>query len=109
VQAIWDEGIVMDLSESRKGRAQVFAKYVGHIAVMTGKSSEPLSIEGVKSISELLSKLDEKFPGFKEVFMPPGGVFNSRTAIICRRAGQPSFGIIDENQEIRDGDVLTFW
>lgn len=99
----------MDSAKSGNAEPYVFAKYVGHIAVMTGKIREPLSLEDVRSISDLLFKLDEKYPGFREVFMPPGGVFNSRTGIICRRAGQPSFGIIDENQEIQDGDVLTFW
>ncbi len=87
----------------------VYAKYVGHIAVMTGRIRESLSLEGVRTVTDLLSMLDRKYPGFKEVFMPPEGVFNSRTAIICRRTGQPSFGIIDENQEIQDGDVLTLW
>jgi hypothetical protein len=87
----------------------VYAKYVGHIAVMTGRIRETLSLQSVRTVTDLLSVLDEEYPGFKEVFMPRGGVFNSRTAIICRRAGAPSFGIIDENQEIRDGDVLTLW
>ena len=99
----------MIVANSMNREAHVFAKYVGHIAVITGRVRESLSLDDVRNISDLLSKLDEKYPGIKEVFMPPGGVFNSRTGIICRRAGQPSFGIIDENQEIQDGDVLTFW
>jgi len=104
-----EEGTQVDVSNSMKGEAHVLAKYVGHIAVMTGRVRELLTLSHIKKISDLLSNLDEKYPGIKEVFMPPGGVFNSRTGIICRRAGQPSFGIIDENQEIQDGDVLTFW
>jgi len=87
----------------------VYLKYVGHIAVMTGKIREAISLEGVKTISDLISKLDEGYPGLKEVFMPPGGVFNSRTAIILRRAGQGSFSIISEEEQIKDGDILTFW
>lgn len=87
----------------------VYLKYVGHIAVMTGKTREAVSLEGVKTISDLISKLDEEHPGLKEVFMPPGGVFNSRTAIILRRAGQGSFGIINEEEKIDDGDILTLW
>lgn len=86
-----------------------YLKYVGHIAVMTGKIREALSLKGIKTIADLISRLDTENPGFKEVFMPPGGVFNSRTSIICRRAGQPSFGVIDEEEEIQDGDTLTFW
>ena len=87
----------------------VYLKYVGHIAVMTGKLREPISLEGVKTISDLISKLDEKYSGLKEVFMPPGGVFNSRTAIILRRAGQGSFSIINEEELIKEGDILTLW
>jgi molybdopterin converting factor small subunit len=90
-------------------RGFVYLKYVGHIAVMTGKIREAVDLEGVNTISDLLSKLDEKYSGLKEVFMPPGGVFNSRTAIILRRGGQSSFSIINEEEEIKDGDVLTFW
>ncbi len=99
----------MEKEKGLKNAGHIHAKYVGHIAVMTGRIRETLSLQGVRTVTDLLSKLDELYPGFKEVFMPPGGVFNSRTAIICRRAGAPSFGIIDENQEIRDGDVLTLW
>lgn len=99
----------MEKEKATGHTGHVYAKYVGHIAVMTGRIRETLSLQGVGSITGLLSVLDELYPGFKEVFMPPGGVFNSRTAIICRRAGGPSFGIIDENREIQDGDVLTFW
>jgi len=99
----------MEPLQSDTAKRYVYLKYVGHIAVMTGKIREAISVEGVRTISDLLSRLDEKHPGFKEVFMPPGGVFNSRTAIICRRLGQPSFAVIDEKQEIEDGDILTFW
>jgi hypothetical protein len=36
-------------------------------------------------------------------------VFNLTTAIICRRGGQPSFSIVDPQEPLKDGDVLTFW
>jgi len=86
-----------------------YLKYVGHIAVMTGKLREAVSLEGVKTISHLLFKLDKTYPGLREVFLPPGGVFNSRTAIILRRPGQCSFSIVNEEEPIRDGDLLTLW
>ena len=90
-------------------KAFVYLKYVGHIAVMTGKLREPIGLEGVKTVSDLISRLDEKYSGLKEVFIPPGGVFNSRTAIILRRAGQGSFSIINEEEPIKGGDTLTLW
>lgn len=99
----------MVFDEAGNRRKYAYLKYVGHIAVMTGRIREVISLDQVNTISALVSKLDAKHPGFKEVFMPPGGVFNSRTAIICRRSGQPSFGLIDEDAAVEDGDVLTFW
>ncbi len=87
----------------------VYLKYIGHIAVMTGKTREAISLNGVSTISDLLSKLDEKYAGLKEAFMPPGGVFNSRTAIILRREGQPTFSVINEGEQIKHSDTLTLW
>jgi len=86
----------------------VYLRYVGHIAIMTGKIREAMSLEGVNTISGLLSRLDEKYPGLKETFMPPGGVFNSRTGIILRRVNQSS-PVINEDQAIEDGDIISLW
>lgn len=86
-----------------------YLKYVGHIAVMTGKIREAMSLQGLNTISDLISKLNEKYPGLEEVFMPPDGIFNSRTGIIIRRSDQASFGIINEDERIEDDDILTFW
>lgn len=86
----------------------VYLRYVGHIAVMTGKIREAMSLEGVCTISNLLARLDEKYPGLKETFMPPGGVFNSRTGIILRRVNQSS-PVINEDQTIEGGDIISLW
>jgi hypothetical protein len=85
-----------------------YLKYVGHIAMMTGKVSEAIGIDGIDDMSDLLSRLEEKYPGFKEVFFPSGGVFNSRTGIILRRVSQAS-PVIDSGQKIETGDTITFW
>jgi hypothetical protein len=87
----------------------VHTKYVGHIAVMAGRIRETITLPARSTITDLLSVLDENYPGFKEVFMPPAGVFNSRTGIICRRLPQPGFGVVDENLQLRNGDILTLW
>lgn len=86
----------------------VYLRYIGHIALMSGKIREAISLEGVKTITGLLSKLDEKYPGLKETFMPPGGVFNSRTGIILRKVNQSS-PVINEDQAIEDGDIISLW
>ena len=76
---------------------------------MTGKDGESISLDGVNNISDLLSKLDAKYPGIKELFMPPNDLFNIRTAITLRRAGQPSRGVIDPQEKVEDGDTLLLW
>ena len=85
-----------------------YLRYIGHIAFMTGKIREAVSLDGVDTISDLLSRLDEKYPGFKETFMPPGGVFNSKTGIILRRSNQ-SGPVINEDHGIREGDIISLW
>jgi len=90
------------------GGKYAYLKYVGHIAMMTGKVREAVCIDGIENILGLLSRLEEKYPGFKDVFLPPGGVFNSRTGIILRRVSQAS-PVIDCDQKIESGDMITFW
>jgi molybdopterin converting factor small subunit len=90
------------------GRRYVYLRYVGHVAFMTGKIREAVSVDGVHTISDLLSKLDETYPGLKETFMPPGGVFNSRTGIIIRRVNQ-SRPVINEDYDIEEGDIVSLW
>lgn len=97
----------ISLRASEKRQAQL--RYCSHIAIMTGKDSESVSLDGVGTISDLLSKLDSKYPGMRELFMPPDDLFNIRTAITLRRAGQPSRGVIDPTEKIEDGDILLLW
>ncbi|MCF8041150.1 MAG: hypothetical protein K9K65_14240 [Desulfarculaceae bacterium] len=87
----------------------VFVKYVGRIAVMTGRVRESIPLSEPANADHLLNVMEERYPGFRPVFDPPGGVFNLTTAIICRRGGQPSFSIVDPQVALKDGDVLTFW
>lgn len=100
---------MLEIYRAGPEKRYAYLKYVGHIAVMTGKIREAISLEGVNNISDLILKLDQIYPGLKEVFMPPAGFFNSRTAIILRRVGQASFSIINEEERIENGDILTFW
>jgi hypothetical protein len=86
-----------------------YLKYLGHIAIMTGKKREALTLDNIDTIDDLLLNLDETYEGFKEVFDPPNGVFNSRTQIILRRLGQPTFPVIDKEEKVQDRDILTFW
>ncbi|RLB02882.1 MAG: hypothetical protein DRG55_01710 [Deltaproteobacteria bacterium] len=92
---------------SRKKRLSL--RYVGHIAFLTGKSREAVELDETEDISDLIARLDERYPGLKDLFMPKGGVFNSRTGILVRRAGQPTFSVIDEGERVEDGDIITLW
>lgn len=87
----------------------VYVKYVGRIAVMTGRVRETLTLEQPADADQLLEELEKRYPGFRPVFDPPGGIFNLTTAIICRRSGQPSFGIVDIREPLKQGDILTLW
>lgn len=86
-----------------------FLKYEGPIAMMAGRTKESISLEGIKNINDLLTKLDEKYPGFKQIFIPPNGIFNSRTGIVVKRPGMLGFPVIDPNAEIKDNDTILLW
>jgi hypothetical protein len=96
-------------SSDSSASIHVFVKYVGRIAVMTGRVRESLPLNQPANADGLLDLLEQRYPGFRPVFDPPGGVFNLTTAIICRRGGQPSFSIVSPDDQLKDGDVLTFW
>jgi len=100
----------MSLSPNIPSKQKLFLlQYVGHIVAITGKVRDSILTKDVENISELLDKLDQKHPGIKETFMPPKGVFNSRTAIVLKRAGRPTYSVVREDEELHDGDTLTLW
>jgi hypothetical protein len=87
----------------------VYVKFVGRIAVMTGRVRETLTLKQPADADQLLNELETRYPGFRAVFDPPGGIFNLTTAIICRRTGQPSFSVVDTKEPLKEGDILTLW
>ena len=86
----------------------VFVNYVFPVATMTGKEREAISLEGIETISDLISRLDEKYAGIKDFFMPPDDIFNVRTVITLRR-GQRARGIADPGEKLEEGDIITLW
>lgn len=86
----------------------VYVNYIFPIATMTGKEREAISLEGIETISDLICKLDEKYTGIQDLFMPPDDIFNVRTAITLRR-GQRARGIGDPGEKIEEGDIITLW
>ena len=77
--------------------------------MVTGLRKEVVSAEGIGTVEDLITKLDEKYPDFKEIFIPTGGIFNSRTAITLSRPGQPSMPVIAPQVEVQGGDTLFMW
>ena len=86
----------------------IYLQYLAHIAIMMGKEREIIKLDGINTFSDLLSRLDEKTPGIKELFMPPDDVFNVRTAVVLKRAGQAR-AIIDPQEKIEANDELLLW
>jgi len=83
-------------------------KYLCHIMVATGKMEE--HYESKKdTLLDLILELDEKYPGLKEIFVPPDGFFNARTSVTLSRPGEPARGISDPGFKLKDGDVLILW
>jgi molybdopterin converting factor small subunit len=80
-------------------------KYGAHIAVMTGKEGEAVCIDNISTFEELFSALDKKYPGFKNLFMPPDDIFTVRTMITRNRRGTVE-GIEDPQDTVKDGDTL---
>ena len=86
----------------------VFMNYVFPVATMTGKEREAISLEGIETIADLICKLDEKYTGIKDLFMPPDDIFSVRTMITLRR-GQRARGIPDPKEKLEEGDIITIW
>ena len=86
----------------------VYVNYVFPVATMTGKEREAISLERIETISDLIARLDEKYRGIKNLFMPPDDIFNVRTGITLRR-GVHARGIGDPEEKIEEGDIITLW
>ncbi len=88
---------------------EIVVKYGGHISLATGRLEENFHLKG-GTVTELVDQLDKKYPGFKEMFVPPQyGIMNMRTAIFLRRPGGPAQPILDPSFALQDGDCLLMW
>jgi hypothetical protein len=83
--------------------------YATWIITVTGKWHELIETKS-GTMLDLISELDEKYPGFKDIFIPPDvKELNVRTMVLLRRAGQHTRPIIDPNEKLLDGDTLLFY
>ena len=84
-------------------------RYTTWIITVTGKWDEWFESES-KTIIDLISELDKRYSGFKDIFFPPNvGKLNIRTGINLVRAGEPPRGIIDPGEKLHDKDLLIFY
>ena len=86
----------------------IFVNYVGHISFMTGRNCEPIQMHLPATIRDFLEVLEKKYPGLKDLFLPSGGIFNSRTGMILRRKAE-SVPVINLDHGLEPGDVVTLW
>jgi len=94
---------------TRAAQKYCYLLYGSHICAMTGKDKEAISLEGVSTVEDLLLKLDTAYEGIKDLFIPPGGIFNSKTAILIRRPGESGKPVLDQKEQIKPRDVLLLW
>jgi molybdopterin converting factor small subunit len=77
--------------------------------VATGKMEEEFQARG-DTVLDLIMELDEKYPGLKDIFIPPENrLFNARTAITLSRLGEPTRGISDPNTRLTEDDTVILW
>ena len=80
-----------------------------HFNEMANKYKETFKFEG-SALSDLISALDKAYKGFKEELVDPetGGLATTNQILIQRQEEKthPLFSLDDE---IRDGDILTFF
>jgi molybdopterin converting factor small subunit len=87
----------------------VHLNYLSHIIVVTGKSRETIDTTG-QTIYDLISELNEKYPGIKNIFVEPeSGILNVRTMIHLERSRQPLIVVMDLSFKIEDGDIIYLW
>lgn len=87
----------------------VYLRYGAHIMIVTGREEDVLDVGEGDSIADVIARIDRDYPGFKDIFMPEGKIFNFNTAIYIRRVGEPSISIIYENEKVKEGDIIYFW
>lgn len=81
-------------------------KYCTHIAVFTGKLIETIETKA-KTVKELITELNEKYPGFRELFFI-NGKFNVRTMIYIKKKEAFTLPVIDQMTMLKDFDEVIF-
>jgi len=81
-------------------------KYCTHIAVFTGNLIETVETKA-ETVEGLLAELDERYPGFKQLFFVDGK-FNVRTMIYVKKKRAFTLSVIDPMTLLKDFDEVIF-
>jgi molybdopterin converting factor small subunit len=88
---------------------EIELRYVAHLTALTNETKEQFNSE-VDTIRELISQLNEKYPGFEEIFVQPlTGRINFNAMIYYSERGDVPVSVIDLNHPIEDRSTITFW
>lgn len=80
-----------------------------HFNEMANKYKETFEFKG-SALSDLISALDKSYQGFKEELLnPETGALAPTNQILIQRDEEKTRPLFSLNDEIRDGDILTFF
>ena len=85
----------------------IIIKYCTHIAVFTGKLVEALDVDS-ETIDDLLKILDQKYPGFRQLFFTSEGKFNVRTMIYVKKPQGFTIPVINPQVTVKQFDQIIF-
>ena len=84
-------------------------RYVACVYPITGIMEEECD-SGASTLRELLEELDERYGGFRDLFInTESGRLNLNTMIYYGEEGKIPFAVINLDQPIEDGAKVMFW
>lgn len=84
-------------------------RYVAHITTLTHAVRETHESQAT-TFRELVGELDQRFPGFQEVFIhPQTGALRLNAMIYYSEPGKPPVAVINLDRPLSDQGVVTFW
>jgi hypothetical protein len=88
---------------------QLELRYVAHVTTLTGRLRERYGT-AASSVRDLLVELDRMYPGFQALFVNPRTQgLNLNSMIYVAAPGEIPISVIDLEQPLEDGGIITFW
>ncbi|MBP1711962.1 MAG: hypothetical protein H6Q42_165 [Deltaproteobacteria bacterium] len=84
-------------------------RYLAHVSMVTGILQEIYETQA-SSLKPLLAELDQRYQGFKNMFVSSeGGELNLNAMIFYQPPGKNPTPAIDLNSPLEHNATLTFW